>query len=161
MIFKLLPSDFDDILSVVNDAAQAYKGIIPSDRWKDPYMPADELRQEIAEGVEFYGYKENGVLLGVMGIQNVRDVTLVRHAYVLTNHQRKGIGEKLLCYLLPLAKNSTVLVGTWDAAWWAVCFYEKNGFKFVSKAEKNRLLREYWRIPERQVETSLVLKLTH
>ena len=117
MIFKLLPSDFDDILSVVNDAAQAYKAVIPADRWKEPYMPTEELKQEIADGVEFYGYKENGVLLGVMGIQNVRDVTLVRHAYVLTNHKQKGIGEKLLCYLLPLAKKiSTVLVGTWDAA---------------------------------------------
>jgi GNAT superfamily N-acetyltransferase len=159
LICRLSSSDFEKILNVVNDAAQAYKGVIPNDRWNEPYMSAEELRKEIDDGVEFYGSKENGVLLGVMGIQTVRDVTLIRHAYVLTKHQRSGIGEKLLKHLLPLAKNSTILVGTWEAAGWAVRFYEKNGFKLVSKAEKNRLLREYWRIPERQVETSVVLKL--
>ena len=159
MIRKLSSSDFEDILNVVIDAAQAYKGVIPHDRWKEPYMSAEELKKELDDGVEFYGLKENRVLLGVMGIQNVRDVTLIRHAYVLTNHQRRGVGEKLLNHLLPLAQTSTVLVGTWEAAGWAVRFYEKNGFKLVSKAEKNRLLREYWCIPERQVETSVVLKL--
>ena len=161
MICRLSSSDFEAILKVVNDAAEAYKGVILSDRWKQPYMPAEELRKEVDDGVEFYGLKEDGVLLGVMGIQNVKDVTLIRHAYVLTNHQRRGVGEKLLKHLLHLAQTSAVLVGTWETAGWAVRFYEKHGFKLVSKAEKNRLLREYWRIPERQVETSVVLKLTH
>ena len=159
MIRRLLPSDFDDILTVVNDAAQAYKGVIPNDCWKESYMPSEELRQEIADGVEFYGWIENCVLVGVMGIQQVRDVTLIRHAYVLTSRQREGIGEKLLSHLLRLARTRVVLVGTWETAWWAVRFYLKHGFRLVSKEEKNRLLREYWNIPERQVETSVVLKL--
>jgi GNAT superfamily N-acetyltransferase len=159
MIHRLLAFDFNDILTVVNDAAQVYKGIIPADRWKEPYMPAKELKKEIADGVEFHGFKEDGILLGVMGIQRVRDVTLIRHAYVLRSHQRKGIGEKLINHLRGLAKTSTVLVGTWEAAWWAVKFYEKNGFILATKGEKNRLLRRYWQIPERQVKTSVVLKL--
>ena len=159
MIRRLLPQDFDDLFAVLNDAAQAYRGVIPMDRWNEPYMPSEELRQEIADGVEFYGLKENGVLLGVMGIQNVRDVTLIRHAYVVTNHQRRGVGEKLLNHLLHLALTPTILVGTWEAAWWAVRFYEKHGFRLVSKVEKDRLLKLYWRIPERQVKTSVVLKL--
>jgi GNAT superfamily N-acetyltransferase len=159
MIHRLLPFDFDDILKVVNDAAQVYKGIIPADRWKEPYIPAKELKKEIADGVEFYGFKKDDVLLGVMGIQRVRDVTLIRHAYVLRSHQRKGIGEKLINHLRGLATTSAVLVGTWEAAWWAVEFYEKNGFTLVTEGEKNRLLRKYWQIPERQVKTSVVLKL--
>src|SRR3990170_3270646 len=106
MICRLSSSDFEAILKVVNDAAEAYKGVIPPDRWKQPYMPAEELRKEIDDGVEFYGLKENGVLLGVMGIQNVRDITLIRHAYVLKNRQRRGIGEKLLTHLLRLAQTS-------------------------------------------------------
>ncbi len=156
---QLSLSDFDDILKVVNEAAQAYTGKIPADRWKQPYMPAEELREEIADGVQFYGWKENGVLIGVMGIQKVRDVTLIRHAYVLPTRQRKGIGAKLLQHLSTLARTPTVLVGTWEAAGWAVDFYEKHGFCLVSKEEKTRLLKKYWRIPERQVETSVVLKL--
>jgi ribosomal protein S18 acetylase RimI-like enzyme len=159
MIRKLFPSDFDGILTVVNDAAQAFKGVIPADRWKEPYMPAEELRQEVEDGVEFCGWTEKGVLIGVMGIQQVRDVTLIRHAYVLTSYQRAGIGEKLLNCLLSLARTSDVLVGTWETAWWAIRFYEKHGFRLVSEEEKNRLLREYWGIPERQVDTSVVLKL--
>jgi len=159
MIRRLLPSDFDAILKVVNDAAQAYKSVIPTDFWKEPYMPADEVRQEVEDGVGFYGWTENGILVGVMGIQQVRDVTLIRHAYVLTSRQREGIGEKLLSHLLSLARTRIVLVGTWETAWWAVRFYEKHGFRLVSKEEKNRLLREYWNIPERQVETSVVLKI--
>jgi len=159
MICKLSSSDFDAILSVVNDAAQAYKSVIPADRWKEPYMPAEEFRQEVEDGVEFYGWTQNSVLIGVMGIQLVRNVTLIRHAYVLTSHQREGIGEKLLKHLLSIARTPVVLVGTWEAAWSAVRFYEKHEFKLVSKEEKNRLLREYWNIPERQVETSVVLKL--
>jgi GNAT superfamily N-acetyltransferase len=159
MIRKLASSDFEAILQVVNDAAEAYKGIIPADRWKEPYMPVEELRAEMEDGVEFYGWKEKGILVGVMGIQQVRDVTLIRHAYVLTSRQRNGIGAKLLKHLLILAKTSEVLVGTWEAAFWAVRFYEKYGFRLVSKEEKNRLLREFWNIPERQVDTSFVLKL--
>ena len=159
MICRLSLSDFDDILCVVNEAAKAYKGVIPADRWKEPYMPAEELREEIADGVEFYGWKENGVLIGVMGIQNVRDVTLIRHAYVLTNYQRSGIGAKLLKHLLSLAQTADILVGTWEVAWWAIRFYEKHGFQLISREETNRLLREYWKIPERQVKTSVVLKL--
>ena len=158
MIRRLFPPDSNYIIIVINDAAEAYKGIIPADRWKEPYMPAEELRQELKDGVEFYGWTENGILVGVMGIQQVRDVTLIRHAYVLTSRQRAGIGEKLLSHLLKLAQTRDVLVGTWEAAWWAVRFYEKHGFSLVSKEEKNRLLREYWNIPERQVETSVVLR---
>jgi GNAT superfamily N-acetyltransferase len=159
MIYRLSPSEFDSMLNVVNDAAQAYKGVIPEDRWKEPYMPTEELRKEIESGVEFYGWKEDNVLVAVMGIQLVNDVTLIRHAYVLTDHQRRGIGENLLKYLLSLARTSEVLVGTWEAAYWAVRFYEKHGFRLVSKEEKDRLLRKYWNIPERQIETSVVLKL--
>jgi GNAT superfamily N-acetyltransferase len=159
MICRLLPSEFDAILNVVNDAAQAYKGVIPQDRWKEPYMPASELEQEIASGVEFYGWKENGALAAVMGIQLVNDVTLIRHAYVLTAYQRRGLGEKLLKHLMSLVPTSTVLVGTWETAYWAVRFYEKHGFTLVSKEQKDRMLRKYWDIPERQIETSVVLKL--
>jgi GNAT superfamily N-acetyltransferase len=159
MIHRLLASNFADILRVVNDAAQAYKYVIPHDRWKEPYMSADELQGEIEYNVKFYGLTVDGSLLGVMGIQIVKDVTLIRHAYVLTKHQRTGIGENLLNRLMQLAPTSTILVGTWEAAWWAIRFYEKHGFKLVSKEEKNRLLRKYWSIPERQVETSVVLKL--
>ncbi len=160
MICRLLASDFDNILNVVNEAAQAYKGIIPGDRWKEPYMPAEELHAEIADGVEFYGWKEQSKLIGVMGIQQVRDVTLIRHAYVLRKYQRSRIGTKLLKYLLSLVQTSSVLVGTWEAAWWAIRFYEKHGFQLTSREETNKLLRRYWNIPERQVETSVVLKLT-
>jgi GNAT superfamily N-acetyltransferase len=159
MICRLSPIDFEYILNVVNDATEAYKGVIPQDRWREPYMSAEELRQEVEDGVEFYGWTENNVLVGVMGTQPVGDVTLIRHAYVVTNRQRKGIGEKLLNHLMRLARTSTVLVGTWEAAQWAVRFYEKHGFRLVSTQEKNRLLRKYWRIPDRQVETSVVLKL--
>jgi GNAT superfamily N-acetyltransferase len=159
VICRLQPSDFPSILHVVNDAAEAYKGIIPEDRWKEPYMSDEELRGEIESGVEFYGWVEDDVLVAVMGIQLVNDVTLVRHAYVLTNRQRRGIGEKLFKHLISLARTSEVLVGTWEAAYWAIRFYEKHGFKLVSREEKDRLLRKYWDIPERQVETSVVLEL--
>jgi GNAT superfamily N-acetyltransferase len=143
----------------VNDAAEAYKGVIPEDRWKEPYMSIEELRGEIESGVEFYGLMEKDVLVAVMGIQLVNDVTLIRHAYVLTNYQRRGIGEKLLKHLLSLAGTAEVLVGTWEAAFWAVRFYQKNGFRLVTHKEKDEFLRRYWNIPERQIETSVVLKL--
>ena len=159
MICRLLLSDFNSILRVVNDAAMAYKDVIPGDRWKDPYMSSGELKKEIETGVKFYGWKENDTLLGVMGIQPVKDITLIRHSYVLTKHQRRGIGEKLLKHLKNLVKTSEILVGTWQDATWAVRFYEKYGFKLVSSKEKDKLLRKYWDIPDRQIETSVVLKL--
>jgi GNAT superfamily N-acetyltransferase len=159
MIRKLQPAEFNSLLHVVNDAAEAYRGVIPEDRWEEPYMSAEELREEIESGVEFYGWMENSVLMAVMGIQRVNDVTLIRHAYVLTNRQRRGIGENLLRHLLSLARTSEVLVGTWEAAYWAIRFYEKHCFRLVTREEKDRLLRKYWNIPERQIETSVVLEL--
>ena len=159
MICKLANADFQDILTVVNDAAIVYKGNIPADRWKIPYMSAQELKEEIQRGVQFYGLTEKGVLIAVMGIQRVSDVTLIRHAYVLTNQQRIGHGEKILNHLLDLVQTSKVYVGTWEAAGWAIKFYEKHGFQLVSKEEKNKLLKKYWCIPERQIETSVVLEL--
>ncbi len=159
MILKLTDDDFKAILTVVNDAAIAYRGKIPADRWKEPYMPPQELKEEIHSGVHFYGYTENNLLIAVMGIQPVNDVTLIRHAYTLTSYQRKGIGEKLLTHLLPLAKNERILVGTWETAPWAIKFYEKHGFMLLSRQETNKLLRKYWNIPSRQVETSIVLEL--
>jgi len=158
MIRKVLPAEIDAILDVVNNAAQAYMGIIPADCWKEPYMTRRELAEEVARGVEFYGYYESGALVAVMGIQNLKDVTLIRHAYVRTNCQRRGLGEKLLRYLLGLAGSSEVLVGTWKAAWWAVRFYEKYGFVLIPQ-ESRRKLRQYWTIPDRQAETSVVLRL--
>jgi GNAT superfamily N-acetyltransferase len=158
MICRVSPSEYGSIVDVVNDAAQAYKGVIPADVWKEPYMTAGELKDELGRGVEFYGWFENGVLVGVMGIQPAKEVTLIRHAYVLTSHQRKGIGEKLLKHLLGLAQTKDVLVGTWTAAWWAVQFYQKNGFRFVPLESRSKL-RQYWSIPDRQAETSVVLKL--
>jgi GNAT superfamily N-acetyltransferase len=159
MIQKLTNADFQTILNVVNDAAIAYKGKIPADRWKEPYMPAQDLEEEIERGVQFYGWIEKGTVVAVMGIQLVNDVTLIRHAYTLTSHQRQGFGEKLLNYLLSLAQTRKILVGTWASAPWAIGFYEKHGFRLVSTEEKNNLLHKYWNIPERQVETSVVLEL--
>lgn len=158
MICNLSPSDFDSILRVVNDAAQAYKGVIPADRWEEPYMSAEKLKKEIEAGVRFYGWVEDDNLLGVMGIQSVKDTTLIRHSYVLTKYQRRGIGGKLLEYLKSLAKTPEILVGTWQDATWAICFYEKHGFKLASYEEKDRILRKYWNIPDRQIETSVVLR---
>jgi GNAT superfamily N-acetyltransferase len=158
MIHSLLSSDFDAILEVINDAAQAYQGVIPDDRWKKPYMSAEELKEEIEAGVRFFGWVEGGHLLGVAGIQALKDTTLIRHAYVLSRCQRKGIGKSLLEYLVGLAETPEILVGTWADATWAIRFYEKHGFKLVSSKEKDRLLRTYWNIPERQIETSVVLK---
>lgn len=158
MIRGLLPSDFDVILRVINDAAQAYKGVIPDDRWQEPYMSAEELEEEIEAGVRFFGWVEGGHLLGVAGIQAFRDTTLIRHAYVLPKCQGRRIGAGLLQYLMGLAETPEILVGTWADATWAIRFYEKHGFKLVSPREKDRLLRTYWNIPERQIETSVVLK---
>jgi N-acetylglutamate synthase-like GNAT family acetyltransferase len=156
MIRPCKPDDFETIYEIVNDAAQAYKGVIPANRWHEPYMPREELQHEIDAGVRFWGYEESGELVGVMGIQEMQDVTLIRHAYVRTTQRRKGIGGKLLSHLLTLSERP-ILIGTWAAATWAIQFYGKHGFRLVSEEEKNRLLKKYWSIPERQVETSVVL----
>ena len=148
--------DFEAMFEIINEAAQAYEGAIPPDRWHEPYMSMAELCQEVAQGVVFWGYEEAGELIGVMGLQPVQDVTLIRHAYVRTGQQGQGIGSKLLQHLLAQTERP-VLIGTWAAAVWAVGFYRKHGFRVVSQAEKERLLRKYWSIPERQVETSVVL----
>jgi mannose-6-phosphate isomerase-like protein (cupin superfamily) len=144
------------MFSIINDAASAYKGVIPADRWKVPYMSLDELRHEMSDGVVFWGYESDGELTGIMGIQPIQDITLIRHAYVRTGNRNQGIGGKLLDYLLTQI-TTPVLIGTWADAVWAVRFYEKYGFQRVSVEEKNRLLNKYWAIPERQVETSVVL----
>jgi len=148
--------DFEDIFTIINDGAQAYKGIIPADRWHDPYMPREELRDQIDAGVEFWVYQEGAETIGVMGIQHVQDVTLIRHAYVRTARRSRGIGGQLLQHLRTIA-NGPILIGTWADAAWAVGFYRKHGFRVVSHEEKERLLRRYWKIPERQIETSVVL----
>ena len=155
-IRRCLDEDFETISQIINEAAQVYKGVIPADRWKEPYMSRTELEHEIRDGVHFWGYEENGNLLGVMGIQDLGDVSLIRHAYVRKTNQNRGIGKKLLYHLCDQA-TKPVLVGTWAAATWAIRFYERHGFKQVTKETKDRLLRRYWSIPERQVETSVVL----
>lgn len=147
----------DQVFTIVNDAALAYKGVIPADRWHDPYMPLHELRREIASGVVFWGWEEDGALQGVMGLQPVKDVHLIRHAYVRTGRRRAGIGSHLLSFLMERVE-SPLLIGTWAAADWAIRFYEKHGFELTMAEEKERLLRTYWSIPDRQVETSVVLK---
>jgi len=149
-------ADRPAILEIVNAAAEAYRGVIPADRWHDPYMAADELDAEIAAGVVFHGYEDDGALVGVMGIQPVRDVDLIRHAYVRPGRQRGGIGAALLAHLMRRATRRT-LVGTWAAADWAIAFYRRNGFALLSREDAAALLREYWSIPERQVDTSVVL----
>jgi GNAT superfamily N-acetyltransferase len=156
MIRKCDDTDFETIYEIVNDGAQAYKGVIPADRLKEPYMGRDALRHEIDAGVEFWGYEEAGELLGVMGIQQVLDVTLIRHSYVRTAKQNKGIGGKLLLHLYTMTSRP-ILIGTWADASWAIRFYEKHGFRVVTVEEKNRLLKKYWSIPDRQIETSVVL----
>jgi N-acetylglutamate synthase-like GNAT family acetyltransferase len=156
VIRKSQQADLAAMLAIVNDAAQAYRGVIPADRWREPYMPMDELKDEIADGVVFWVAEEDGRLLGMMGIQDKGDVALVRHAYVKPTMQRKGVGTKLLGHVENLA-GKPVLIGTWADASWAIDFYRKNGFTVVPNREKNSLLRKYWSIPARQIETSVVL----
>jgi len=156
LIRRCQQRDFDMIWQVINDGARAYMGVIPEDRWKEPYMSRPELQHEISEGVEFWGFEECERLTGVMGIQPVRDVTLVRHAYVCSHRQRLGIGGRLLSHLLNLSEGP-ILIGTWADATWAIRFYQKHGFQLVSGEQKGRLIRRYWTIPERQIETSVVL----
>jgi len=156
MIRRCRNNESEAIYTIINEASRAYKGVIPADRWKEPYMSRDELRQEMEHGVVFWGYEENGELVGVMGIQHVQDVTLIRHAYVSTSKRGRGIGERLLTALRDQSTRP-MLVGTWADAVWAIHFYEKHGFRLVSSQEKDRLLRRYWSIPERQIQTSVVL----
>jgi GNAT superfamily N-acetyltransferase len=144
------------ILAIVNAAAEAYRGVIPADRWHDPYMAAAELDRELADGVVFWGYETEEGLAGVMGIQAVGDVDLIRHAYVSPERQGEGIGRALLEHLRATASRP-ILVGTWASAEWAIRFYERNGFALVTPEQKTALLRRYWRIPDRQIETSVVL----
>ena len=148
--------DTDAIFDIINDAASAYRGVIPADRWHEPYMPRDELAGEIADGVAFWGAEEGGALAGVMGLQDRGDVALIRHAYVRTARRRGGIGAALLAHVEGLTPKP-ILIGTWAAADWAIRFYEKHGYRQVGPAEKNALLARYWRVPARQVETSVVL----
>jgi N-acetylglutamate synthase-like GNAT family acetyltransferase len=156
MIRRCATRDFELIYDIINDGAHAYKGIVPKDCWREPYMSKNELQHEIHEGVAFWGYEENGSLVGVMGLQQVQDVTLIRHAYVRTGGQRRGIGAHLLSYLRKLTPGP-VLIGTWADAAWAIRFYEKHGFRIVRPQQKDQLVRRYWTIPERQIETSVVL----
>jgi GNAT superfamily N-acetyltransferase len=148
--------DTDRIHEIINDSARAYKGHIPEDCYHEPYMPRDKLLSEIADGVVFYGYEDEGLLVAVMGIQDKGPVILIRHAYTSTEVRGRGIGSSLIAFLLGMTAKP-VLIGTWRDAEWAMRFYQKHGFKLVSGEQKDRLLRQYWSIPERQVVTSLVL----
>jgi GNAT superfamily N-acetyltransferase len=150
------PADVDAIYAIVNDGAQAYKGVVPADCWHEPYMRMDELAHEIADGIRFWVGEEDGRPLGVMGIQDKGDVALVRHAYVPTALQRKGVGSQLLRHIEKLAAKP-ILIGTWKDASWAISFYQRHGYTLVSEPQKEALLRKYWSIPVRQIETSVVL----
>lgn len=156
MIRKCRELDVDVIYEIINDAAQAYRGVIPEDRWHDPYMSKVELKQELQGGVVFWGVVDNDNLVGVMGIQDKGDIALIRHAYIRTDRRNKGIGSRLLRFL-GSTTHKTILVGTWADATWAITFYQKNGYQLLSEHEKNQLLRKYWKIPERQIQTSVVL----
>jgi GNAT superfamily N-acetyltransferase len=155
-IRRCRPDERAEILRIVNAAAEVYRGVIPADRWHEPYMPGDELDAEVAAGVTFWGYEVEARLVGVMGIQAVDDVDLIRHAYVLPGSQGGGVGRALIEHLSPLSRGR-MLVGTWAAAEWAIRFYVRNGFGLVSADMTAALLRRYWSIPERQIETSVVL----
>jgi GNAT superfamily N-acetyltransferase len=156
MIRPCTQSDFETIWQIINDAAQAYKGVIPADRWHEPYMPREELQEEINDGVEFWGLDSDDGLIGVMGIQDKGEVNLIRHAYVKTAHRRQGIGAQLLQFL-ESRSNKPILIGTWADATWAVSFYQKHGYRLLATQEKNALLKKFWSIPDRQIETSVVL----
>ena len=156
MISRCEQKDFKEIYNIINDAAIAYKDIIPEDRWHEPYMSEQQLKEQMEDGVQFWGYTEDGKLLGAMGIQPKGDVTLIRHAYVRSSTRNKGIGGKLLQHLLSIS-TTPILIGTWMDAGWAIDFYKKRGFRLLAKNEANSLLRKYWKIPDRQIETSVVL----
>ena len=156
MIRRCTDADFPAIEAIINEAAEAYLGVIPADCWHEPYMTRSELMSEIAAGINFWGWDESGALAGVMGLQQVGDATLIRHAYVLSARQGQGIGGALLTMFADQTAGP-LLVGTWAAAEWAIRFYERHGFRMVSADEKDRLLNTYWSIPVRQQETSVVL----
>jgi N-acetylglutamate synthase-like GNAT family acetyltransferase len=158
MIRQCVDGDLAVMEAVINEAAEAYRGAIPADCWHEPYMPGEELRSEIAAGVKFWGWEESGTLVGIMGLQDVRDVTLIRHAYVRTAQQGRGVGGRLLDFLMEQA-TKPLLVGTWAAAEWAIRFYERHGFRLVTPEEKDRLLDKYWKISARQRETSVGLEV--
>jgi GNAT superfamily N-acetyltransferase len=156
---KIRPCRDDDreaILAIVNAAAEAYRGVIPADRWHEPYMSSEELAGEIEAGIEFWGYEDDGELVGVIGIQPLSEVDLIRHAYVSPGSQRKGVGGALLEHVSSAA-TQRILVGTWAAADWAISFYRRHGFELLSRERATELLRKYWTIPDRQIETSVVL----
>ncbi len=160
MIRNATPEDFQSIYEIINDAASAYKGIIPADRWHEPYMPQSELEEQIADGVRFSCFVEDAEVVGVMGIQDKGAVNLIRHAYVMTKRRGGGVGSILLRELMD-SSQKPILIGTWKAADWAIRFYEKHGFSQVSESEKDRLLKTFWNIPDRQIQTSVVLKDQH
>jgi GNAT superfamily N-acetyltransferase len=149
-------ADAPQIFDIINDGAQAYKGIIPAGRWHEPYMPLDHLQREMADGVRFWGYESDGELTGVMGLQARGDVDLIRHAYVRTERRNRGIGAALLRHV-QATTTKPILIGTWAAATWAIRFYEKNGYRLLPPAEATAVLKKYWSIPQAQIETSVVL----
>ena len=156
MIARCDQEDFNEIYEIINDGATAYRSVIPEDRWHEPYMTKEELERQINEGVQFWGYREGGKLQGIMGVQFKNDVTLIRHAYMRTIKRNKGIGSRLLKHLCAIT-TTPILIGTWADANWAIKFYEKHGFSLLSKEKKDELLHKYWKIPIRQIETSVVL----
>ena len=158
MISEYKKTDTSKILYIINDASLRYKGLIPDDCWHEPYMSKQELIDEFNDGVRMYGYHNNNTLIGVIGIQEVKDVILIRHAYTLTFYQGKGTGSELLKYLLKKNTNSRLLVGTWRDATWAIRFYEKFGFILHTKEQSTLLLKKYWEIPSQQIENSIVLE---
>ena len=158
MISEYKKTDASKILNIINDASLKYEGIIPGDCWRDPYMPKQELIDEFSDGVRMYGYHNNNTLIGVMGIQKVKDVILIRHAYTLTCYQNKGAGSALLEYLLKKNQNSSLLVGSWKNATWAIRFYERFGFVLHTKDQSTLLLKKYWKISSKQIKNSVVLE---
>ena len=158
MISEYKKSESSKILYVINDAAIKYKGVIPDNCWHEPYMSRQKLIDEFSDGVRMYGYHHNNKLVGVIGIQEVEDVNLIRHAYTLTSCQNKGTGSALLEYLLKKNQNSRLLVGTWKNAIWAIRFYEKFGFILHSKEQSTLLLKKYWKISSNQIKNSVVLE---
>ena len=158
MIAEYTKSDISNILAVINDAALKYKGIIPNNCWHEPYMTERKLVNEFTNGVRMFGYKKNNILVGVMGIQKLKNITLIRHAYTLTSYQGTGIGKSLLQYLLEINQNNCLLVGTWREATWAIKFYKKFGFVLHTKEKTKQLLIKYWKIPSKQIENSVVLE---
>jgi len=159
MIRPCTQDELPAMLAIINRAAEAYQGVIPADRWHEPYMSLAELRGEIAARVTFWGYEQDGLLVGIMGIQPVKNVDLIRHAYVAPAQQGSGIGAALIRHLLDRRTSRPTLVGTWAAAVWAIRFYQRHGFHLVSQDQKSMLLKAYWNIPERQIETSVVLEI--